>query len=123
MAGSSFVNERYESHFVDLDYVDRYLQWNPHPGDRELTQRFLWDAMDTIPESVQQCRREISAEASKNTNESLTIFEKRKALGDAQLKDAKQCAGHWARRLAEYYKDRVLLDAEDSEKYATDSKY
>jgi len=123
MAGSSFVNERYESHFVDLDYVDRYLQWNPHPGDRELTQRFLWDAMDTIPESVQQCRREISAEASKNTNESLTIFEKRKALEDAQLKDAKQCAGHWARRLAEYHEGRVLLDAEDPGEYATDSKY
>jgi hypothetical protein len=123
MAGSSFVNDRYESHFVDLDYVDRYLQWNPHPGDRALTQRFLWDAMDTIPESVQQCRREISAEASKITNVSLTIFEKRKALEDAQLKDAKQCAGHWARRLAEYHEGRVLLDAEDPGEYATDSKY
>ncbi len=123
MVGSSFINERYESHFVDLDYVNRYLQWNPHPRDRALTQRFLWDVMDTTPESVQQCRREISAEAFETTNESLTVFEKRKALEDAQLRDVKQCVGHWARRLAEYHEGRVLLDAEDPGEYATDSKY
>jgi len=103
--------------------VDRHLQWNPHPRDRELTQRFLWDAIDMIPESVQQRRREFSAEASKNTSESLTIFEKRKALEDAQLKSAKQYAEQYARWLTQYHEGRVLLDAEDPGEYATDPKY
>lgn len=85
MVGSSFVDESYESYFVDLDCVDRYLQRNPRPRDRALTQRFLCDVLDTTPESVQQCRREISGEG-KATNESPTNFEEAKLWKTLSLK-------------------------------------
>jgi len=95
MAGSSFVKERYESHFVDVDYVDRVLRWNPCPRPRDNTPI----SSDETSESELQYRRENALEI------------------------AKDFAGIYAQHLAEFVDGRVLLDSEDVGEYAADPKF
>ncbi|KAI9748689.1 MAG: hypothetical protein M1835_001734 [Candelina submexicana] len=97
MAGSSFASGRFQSHFVDLDYVDRNLQWNPYPPDREATQHFWWD---TVPESLLQYRNE-----------------------EPPLERAKRRAEARARLLSQYHKGRIILDAEAAGEYAADPNF
>ena len=104
---------------VNLDKVDLKLQWNPYTRDREATP--LWWDEDTISDSFQQSN--IIPAAAANFDERFSKFEKRLASWDKDLKDAKQCAEIWARRLAQCHEGRVLLDAEDPGEYATDPEY
>ena len=104
---------------VNLDKVDLKLQWNPYTRDREATP--LWWDEDTISDSVQQSN--IIPAAAANFDEHFAKFEKRLASWDTDLKDAKQCAEIWARRLAQCHEGRVLLDAEDPGEYSTDPEY
>ena len=97
MAGSSFVYENCHSFFADLDHVNRRLEWNPHPRDREQVQSW-WDR-GTVSESVLRYNREHALESSK------------------------KCAERYARSLAYYHGGRVILDAEDSGEHASDYSY
>ena len=105
MAGSSFVNETCHSHFADLKYVNRRLEWNPHPLDRgEAMQERWWDWMDrrdsdTVSVSGWRCKREHA------------------------LEKAKKCAERYARPLANYRGGRIILDAEDPGEHASDYSF
>lgn len=84
--------------FIDLEYVDRVLGWDPTPTNREETQRLLWDACDTNSEPY-PTRKEFTLETAKK------LFEQS------------------ANSLVPYVHGRNILEAEDTTKYASDPKY
>ena len=47
----------------DLEYVNRKLNWNPLPRDREATQQLWWDDRETPSSSARQSRKKLHRES------------------------------------------------------------
>ncbi len=103
MAGS-FADGTLPFYSIDLDEVNRKLEWNPLTRDREATQHQWWDRVETVSESAQQRRKE-------------------RCRSPASLQDAMEYAGRCAQSLAIYHGGRVILDAEDPGEYASDPEF
>ena len=105
MAGSSFVNEKCHSFFVDLKQANRRLEWNPHPRDRgEAMQERWWDYMDEMDSDT----------------ESVSGWRYKR---EHALEKAKKCAERYARPLANYHGGRIILDAENPGEHASDYSF
>ena len=93
MAGSSFADGLFQSHFVDLDQVNRRLLCDPNPRTRDSSTIRL----DTTSESLPRLH--------------------------LSLGHAKRCAETSAKLLAGYHEGRALLNSEDPCEHLADPSY
>ena len=111
MAASSFADGLFYESYVDLDYVNCRLQWNSYLRDRNATP--LWWDVNIVSNSIKHF----------NFFKTLMIFAEHEVLQAVKLKHVKWCVKCFVRFLAHYHENRVLLDAENSEKYVMNLKY
>ena len=99
MSGTPYELDARLTSFVDLDYVDRHLQWNPHPRKREYARSCLEDTISGV------------------SNQTLDIEI------DRSLVWAKRRAEYSGARLSQYAVGRSILEAERPEQFADSSQF
>ena len=96
MAGSSFAKGETYTHFVDLQHVNKSLEWNPY---RKSIKEVI-DADEISENELQEFKKDV-----------------------ANVAFTKQIAENCARYLLEYHAGRLILQAEEPGEYASEPRY